>query len=74
MLIASTAFSFGNLFAGMLFSAIGFGAFIYGKKQGLWRTMLLGLSLCVYPYFIENTLVIYLTGIILTCALFFYRE
>ena len=35
--------SFSNIFAGILFGAIGFSAFMYGKKQ-----MDYNLNLCIY--------------------------
>lgn len=59
-----------NLLASMIFGAFGLGAFIYGKKNALLKPMLLGLALMVYPYFVENTLMLYGVGIALTVGLF----
>jgi len=57
-----------------LFSSIGFVAFMYGKKTRSTHAMITGVALMVYPYFISSTLVIYLAGIFLTAALYFWRD
>jgi hypothetical protein len=62
-----------TLFAGILFGAIGFSAFLYGKKQAAWKPMVLGAVLMAYPYFISDTLAQYIVGILLTIALFIFR-
>lgn len=67
-------FNTANLFAGVIFSGSGFGAFIYGKKTGSFRPMLIGIALMAYPYFLSNTLLMYLIGVVLTAALYFWRE
>jgi len=66
-------FSPSNLFAGLIFGSIGFVAFIYGKKIASFRPMVIGIVLMVYPYFISGTLFLYLIGIVLTVALYFWR-
>ncbi len=45
-----------NLFAGLLFSSIGFVGFVYGKRMSAWKPMFIGLALMAYPYFIEDTI------------------
>ena len=67
-------FSAANIFAYIIFGAIGFAVFVYGKKNKLLRPMIIGLALMAYPYFFSGTLLIYLVGIILTAAVFFWRE
>jgi predicted phage tail protein len=62
-----------NLLAGVIFSAIGLGAFIYGKKQGLWPATILGCLLMVYPYFTTETWQTVLIGGALTLGLFVLR-
>ena len=52
-----------NLFAGLLFSSIGFVGFIYGKRMSAWKPMFLGIALMAYPYFIEDTLTICAIGL-----------
>jgi hypothetical protein len=67
-------FNLVNMAAYAIFSTIGFVAFIYGKRRVLWRPMIIGIALMTYPYFFSATLIIFLIGIILTAALYFWRE
>ena len=67
-------FGAAKIFAYLIFGAIGFVAFVYGKKNGLFRPMIIGLALMVYPYFISGTFLLYLVGSALTAALYFWRE
>ena len=71
---ALPAFSGINLFAGLVFSSIGFVGFIYGKRMNLLKPVLLGIALMAYPYFIENTIVLCVIGLLGTAALFLFRE
>jgi len=64
----------GALFASLLFGSIGVGAFIYGKKTGSLRPLVLGIGLMVYPYFISQLALLYGVGVALTAALFLFRE
>ncbi len=63
-----------NLVANLIFGSIGFVAFIYGKKQSLWKPMFMGLALMVVPYFIASTALLFAAGTLGTAALFFWRE
>jgi hypothetical protein len=63
-----------NLIANLLFSSIGFVAFIYGKKQNLWKVMFTGLALMVVPYFIASTALLVAAGALGTAVLFVWRE
>jgi len=67
-------FSVAKIFACTIFGAIGFAAFLYGKKNKLVPPTIIGVALMVYPYFFSGMPVIYLVGIILTAALYFWRE
>lgn len=67
-------FSLGGLFSIVLFGSIGFVAFIYGKRNTEFRPIIIGILLMGYPYFIRNTIVLYLVGVALTVALFVFRE
>jgi hypothetical protein len=66
-------FSAANLIAGFIFGSIGFVAFIYGKRMNLWKPMLCGIALMVYPYFVADTLLNFAIGAVGTIALFFLR-
>jgi hypothetical protein len=61
----------GVLFAGVIFGCIGSGAFIYGKKRGSGRHMVMGAILMGYPYLIGDVWLLYGIGIALTIALFY---
>jgi len=53
------------LWLGFLFGSIGFGFFVYGKKQGKMVPLFVGIGLCVFPYFITNWMVMLLVGMLL---------
>lgn len=67
-------FSFASIAACSIFGAIGFVAFMYGKKMQFMRPMAIGIALMAFPYFISGTLAVYLIGITLTAALYLWRE
>ena len=67
-------FIFAKIAACSIFGAIGFVAFVYGKRNTLWRTMAIGIVLMAYPYFFSGMLALYLIGIALTVALYFWRD
>ena len=67
-------FSGARILAYIIFGAIGFAVFMYGKKNKFVRPMIIGLALMTYPYFISGTIFLYLIGIALTAALYFWRE
>jgi hypothetical protein len=67
-------FSAANLIGGLVFGSIGFVAFIYGKRMHLWKPMLLGIGLMVYPYFINDDAIMIVIGLFGSTALFFVRE
>lgn len=63
-----------NLFASILFGTVGFAAFMYGRKSLNWKPMSLGVALMVYPYFIDDTWLLYAAGLALSAGLFFWRD
>ena len=67
-------FSAAKIFAYIIFGAIGFVVFVYGKKNKFFRPMIIGVALMVYPYFISGTFFLYFTGIALIAALYFWRD
>ena len=58
---------------GMLFGSIGFGYFLYGKKQKAIVPLISGIALCVVPYFIANVYALLIVGAILMAIPFFVR-
>ena len=67
-------FGTAKIVAWVIFGAVGFVAFAYGKKSRSMRPMLIGGILLVYPYFVTGTWPLYLIGAALTAALYFWRE
>jgi hypothetical protein len=63
-----------NLIGNLLFSSIGFVGFIYGKRMNLWKLMLCGLALMIYPYFVADTLMMYAIGALGSMGLFLLRD
>lgn len=46
----------------LLFSSIGLGYFIYGKRQRHPVALVCGVGLMVFPYFVSNTLLLVVAG------------
>ena len=42
------------IFTGLLFGSIGLGYIVYGRKQANMITLLAGVGLCLFPYFISS--------------------
>ncbi len=61
------------LFGSVLFGAIGFGVFIYGRRLILWKPMVIGVVLMAYPYFVPQTWLLYTIGCALCLALYVLR-
>lgn len=57
----------------LLFSSIGLGFFIYGKKQKAVVPLFCGLGLMIYPYFISNSLLLVAIGCALSVLPYFVR-
>ena len=58
---------------GLLFGSIGFGFFLYGKKQKAVVPIITGIALSVVPYFIADVYVLVMVGVILVAIPFFVR-
>ena len=63
-----------GLLWGVLFSSIGVGYFIYGRRQGKTIPLLCGVVLMVYSYFMPNTVVLVVIGAIFTAVPYFIRR
>jgi hypothetical protein len=53
---------------GMLFSAIGAGYFLYGRKERSSLYLLLGVLLVAYPYFVSSLVLLLLIGVLLSAV------
>jgi hypothetical protein len=58
---------------GLLFGSIGFGFFLYGKKQKAVVPLVTGIVLCVVPYFIANVYILIGVGVVLMAVPYFVR-
>jgi predicted membrane protein len=57
----------------LLFSSVGLGFFIYGKKQKAVVPLFCGLGLMIYPYFVSNTILLVAIGAVLIALPYFVR-
>ena len=57
----------------VLFSSIGLGFFVYGKKQSSLIPLLTGLALMSYPYFVDTVTLLIGAGIVLIALPYFVR-
>ncbi|MCX5469568.1 amino acid transport protein [Acinetobacter nematophilus] len=62
-----------TLFLGLIFSSIGLGYFVYGKKQRMTMPFICGIALMIFPYFFENNLMIIAIGILLSLIPWLFR-
>lgn len=58
---------------GVLFSSIGMGYFIYGKKQNATVPLVCGIALMIIPYFITSVMVMVLLCAALIAVPYFIR-
>ena len=62
------------LLASLVFSVIGMGVFMYGKKQAQMKSMAIGVALMVFPYFISRVWLQWVVGVGLCVALYVFRD
>lgn len=62
-----------QLLLGVVFSSIGLGYFIYGKKQKVIVPLVCGLILMIFPYFVEATTLLLTLGTALSILPYFIR-
>ena len=62
-----------QLLLGVLFSSIGLGYFLYGKKQKVVVPLVCGIILMIFPYFIDNTTLIIMIGTLFSILPYFIR-
>ena len=59
---------------GVIFGSIGFGFFIYGKKQGVFIPLFCGIGLMVIPYLISNTILLITVCAVLSALPFIIKR
>lgn len=62
-----------SLLLGVIFSAIGAGFFMYGRKQSRPVPLACGLVLMVYPYFVSSNALLVIIGLVLMAVPYFWR-
>lgn len=62
-----------SLLWSVLFSAVGLGYFLYGKKQTAVVPLVCGVALMIFPYFVSNLWLMLLIGAGLCAAPYFIR-
>jgi hypothetical protein len=62
-----------TLLWGLLFSSIGMVYFIYGKHKGQTVTLLSGIVMIAYTFFISSPILIVIIGIVLMAIPFFIQ-
>lgn len=62
------------IFGVIVFSIIGFVAYRYGKKTSHQAVKWIGVALMLYPYVVPQTWLMYLVGIVLCAACYYYRD
>ena len=63
-----------TLLWGLLFSSIGLGFSIYGRRQRAVVPLLCGIALMVYPYFVANVMLLVGIGVVLIAIPYFVRR
>ncbi len=61
--------SIGTLIASLVVSSIGFGLFLYGKKQARVPHLIVGMAMMGYPYFVPAPLAMCGVAVALTLGL-----
>ena len=59
----------GSLIASFIIGSIGLVAFMYGKRQGRFPQMVVGLVMMLYPYFVPNVAIMALVAVVLLAGL-----
>ncbi len=62
-----------NFLWGVLFSAIGAGFFLYGRKQTAVVPLACGLALMAYPYFVDDVVMTVVIGVVLVAIPYFFK-
>jgi hypothetical protein len=57
----------------VIFGAIGLGYFVYGKRQRSVVPLVAGLGLMFFPYFVSNTVLLVIIGVLLSAIPYFVR-
>jgi hypothetical protein len=62
-------FDASSLIASFVIGSIGLVAFMYGKRQGRFPQMVVGLVMMLYPYFVPNVAIMAIVAVVLLAGL-----
>ena len=65
------SFELGNLFAGFVFGVIGVWLIRRARREASVPSLLIGLAMVIYPYFVESTLLVWAIGVGLAVLAYF---
>lgn len=71
---SSGGMNWASVIANLIFGLIGGVVLMYGWKNKEPKPLVIGIVMSVFPYFISNTILIYVIGGGLTAALFLWRD
>jgi len=57
-----------SLFAGLIFGGIGAVAWAIGRRRQQTPSMIVGVALMLYPWFVDDPVLIWVVGVLLTVA------
>jgi glucose uptake protein GlcU len=67
------SFSLSSIIASILFGIIGWWMFKTAKRRDNTKVVWIGVALMIYPYFVDNTKLIWLIGFALCGLAYYYR-
>ena len=70
----ASGFSSDTLIAGIIWSAVGLGFFIYGKKQRSFPPLVGGLAVMGIPYFISSALWMSVVAVAIIAGIWFWSR
>jgi hypothetical protein len=62
-----------SLILTLIFSSVGLGYFLFGKRQQEYLFLFAGLALMVYPYMVSGTATVTIVGLVLSAGPFVAR-
>jgi hypothetical protein len=62
-----------QIIAGILFGIIGLYLFRYGKRDGHYPHIFAGLALMIYPYFVSGDKLVWVIGLAICGAAYYWR-
>ena len=62
------------LIGAIVFGLIGFAAYRHGKRMARAKIKWMGIALMFYPYAISGTAMLYVIGVALCLAIYFWRD